>query len=93
MLTDILPPPPGTVVAQVPPPPAVDDAIRLVSDGVDVEDAVRQLSAAYSGAELRAAWLWWVRRMPKRRWDDHRASAVLQLLERSRSAAARKLPA
>lgn len=92
MLTDASRPLPGTVAAQVPASPIVEEARRLVDDGVAPDQAIRQLAGAHTGEELRAAWLWWVRRMPKRSWDDHRASAVLQLLERARSAADPKLP-
>lgn len=71
----------GTVAALQPRPGPVDEADRMVRDGVDRAEAVRRLADVWPGGDLRAAQLWWVRRMPKRSWDDHHPSAVLRILE------------
>lgn len=76
-------PRPGTVAAARPVPPPVQDAVRMVEDGVAPPEAIGRLAAGASVEELRAAQLWWVRRMPKESWDDHEAGAVLRVLERA----------
>lgn len=76
-------PRPGTVAAARPVPPPVQDAVRMVEDGVAPPEAIERLAAGASVEDLRTAQLWWVRRMPKESWDDHEASAVLRVLERA----------
>lgn len=76
-------PRPGTVAAAEPVPPPVQEAVRLLEDGVGLPEAIDRLTAGASVDELRTAQLWWVRRMPKESWDDHEAGAVLRVLERA----------
>lgn len=74
-------PRPGTVAASQPMPDAVGLAVRLVEDGATVVEVGERLASGFPAAELQTAQLWWVRRMPKHRWRDHEASAVLRALE------------
>lgn len=82
----------GTVATLQPRPGPVEEADRLVREGVPRSEAASRLAEAWSEQELRAAQLWWVRRMPKRHWDDHHPSAVLRLLEAALAIAAPLLP-
>ncbi|MFP3914710.1 MAG: hypothetical protein ACLFWM_07520 [Actinomycetota bacterium] len=76
-------PHPGTVAGAQPPPAAVTDALRLASEDVAIPAAVEQLTATYTAGDLRAAQLWWVRRMHRASWKDRRSRVVLRMLERA----------
>lgn len=82
---------PGTVAGSLPPPEPVADALRMIDGGEVPSSMIDWLSDAYPVDALRAAQLWWVRRMPKARWDDHRASTVLRVLEEAVKAVDPKL--
>lgn len=71
----------GTVAALQPRPASVDEADRLVAQRVARPEAAKRLADSFPAEDLRAAQLWWVRRMPKRQWDDHHPAAVLRVLE------------
>lgn len=73
--------PPGTVAAILPAPDAVAEARRLQSDGVTVAEAAERLAGLFAADDLRAARDWWVRRMPRRGWDDPTPTIVLRILE------------
>ena len=74
---------PGSVAAAHPPPSTVTTARDLVSRGVSRSEAIDSLAAAAAGQAdvLRRGVEWWVRRMPKARWDDYSAVHVLAVLE------------
>lgn len=82
---------PGTVAGSLPPPQPVVDALRMIDGGEVPSSAVDRLSNTHPVDALRAAQLWWVRRMPKARWNDHRASTVLRVLEEAVKAVEPKL--
>jgi hypothetical protein len=74
-------PPPGTVAAKLPVPAAVQEARRLHADGVKPAEGAERLAGRFDVAELRTARDWWVRRMPRTRWDDPTPTAILRMLE------------
>lgn len=74
---------PGTVASFRPVPAPVQEAVRLVDEGVSLDVAVERLADGGNVDDLREAQTWWVRRMPKESWDDHEAGAVLRVLERA----------
>lgn len=92
-VTSVLPrPAPGTVARATPPPRPVEEALRLVDEGEKPAEVSRRLAGSFGVEDLRAAQIWWVRRMPKVRWNDHRAGAVLRALEEAVKHLDPKLP-
>ena len=74
-------PPPGTVAAKLLPPHAVQEARRLQAEGVRAAEGAERLAGRFGADELRDARDWWVRRMPRNRWDDPTPTAILRMLE------------
>lgn len=74
---------PGTVATINPPPPFVAKARHLIESGTTRAEAIKALAADADGqAEaLTEAVEWWVRRVPRHRWDDYSAGHVLGALE------------
>lgn len=72
---------PGTVAAIQPPPPLVEAVVGLIEGGMGPAEAAETLAEGEKAQDLRAAQLWWVRRVPRHSWKDHHAGAVLRALE------------